>query len=387
MTKKTWVLIGIVIFVISASIGLNSFRNAQTAKQEAAKAAEPTNLNAAGGDPTLGTANTIMRDFHKSIGYSFTVVDKDHVTDFDPSLAVDIVQGGTLSATDTLRARTDMQITVFAEMEMAQSPNMIWMKSNDISDEFTALYNAGFIEKHEANGQTYFTMPDTMFTILLQGELEGKNYSDVGVAGLDKPIKIGFPNSSGGRTSAAQMLSCALNNCNMITPEEFDADSRYAAALATFYTNAGKQPLATYSVDYCINWLNPPSTPVTLAVFPESCYGVWRLSQTTDQARANGDSKGNVGVYITKTVVQHFNLIGISQPGADYINTIKDPANADNFAMAVTESTGMRGSGSSYLPPVSLATFIAPNEPYQAMEFPFTALTDKIKAVLGNLSK
>jgi hypothetical protein len=53
-------------------------------------------------------------------------------------------------------------------------------------------------------------------------------------------------------------------------------------------------------------------------------------------------------------------LIATSEKGLAYINAIQDPANKDNFAIALTESTGMRGAGLASVPPTSLADFIAP---------------------------
>lgn len=360
----------VIIFVVFAVSGAIAYvRNG----------AGKTTLNMTGGDPSFGTSNQTMVEFNKSLGYTINVVDPDHVTDYPDMTNVDLVQGGTLSATDDLKKRDDYkngEFKIYGEYVMATSANMLWVKSNPNSDEFGALVDAGFIVPVE----NYFTISPANLTTLILAEINDQTYRDIGV-NSDKKVKIGFPNSSGGRTSIAQLLACAYNNCEMVTPDQFENDPRYKAALYTLYVNGGKQPAATYSVEFCKQWLNSMNRPDTLAIFPESCYGAWKL-ELSDAQKENAEARGNVGVYISMTVVQQFTLIATSEEGLAYLNTIRDAQNADNFAIALTESTGMRGTGLASVPPTSLAPFIAYNEPYEPMVFPFNELTSLIKEAL-----
>lgn len=342
-------------------------------------------LNMTGGDPSFGVKNQGMAEFNKSIGYHVTVVSVDKTTDYPDMSNVDLVQGGTLGATDELKARKDVK--VFGEMVIASSANMLWVKSNLSTDELKHLVESGFVKIAESGGVKYYTMDPDKLAALINGEIAGKTYAEVGVTGLDKKIKIGFPNSTGGRNSAAQLLACIFpdNNeqyCNeMVTPDQFNTNPRFKDALYALYVNAGRQPAQTYSVDYCVQWLNSVTNSVTLAIFPESCYGAWKLALTTDSQKKNAEARGNVGIYLTKTVVQQFTLVATSQKGLDYITLLKEKQ-ADQFAQVLTDTTGMRGSGLQSVPPVKLASFIAPNEPYEPMTFPFSALTNAIKEAL-----
>jgi hypothetical protein len=110
------------------------------------------------------------------------------------------------------------------------------------------------------------TMDYNKFIILANADLNGQTYRSIGI-NSDKIVKIGFPNSSGGRTSMAQLLACIFSNCEMISPEQFNSDPKYLQALISLYVNGGKQPAANYSVEFCNQWLNSFNPQSTLAVF------------------------------------------------------------------------------------------------------------------------
>lgn len=368
MRKRT--LVGILILVAAAVIVV--------IVSSLPKATPTTDLNMTGGDPSFGESNQTMIDFNKSINHSITVLDPELVTNYDDMSKVDLVQGGSLSATDELKRRDDYGTTfkIYGEYVMSTSPNMLWAKDNVNSPEFKALVAAGFFVPVD----NYFTITREKLTILVQAELNDQTYREIGV-NSDKKVRIGFPNSGGGRTSVAQLLSCAYNDCEMISPADYQNDARYKQALYTLYVNGGKQPAATYSVEFCKQWLNSMNRPDTLAIFPESCYGAWKLG-LSDSQLSNAEARGNVGIYILDTVVQQFTLIATSEKGLAYIELIKSREYADLFATALAQSTGMRGSGLSSIAPTNLAAFISEFEPYNPMIFPFDELTALIKADL-----
>lgn len=394
MSRKAWVLVGVVLLVIVSSIGLSVLRKSQKAAEEAARV---TTLNMLGGGPTFGTANAQMADFNKSVKVKIDILSEDKITNFDDYSKVDLIQAGSISTVNDLRnLPAEKAPKIYGEIVMSTSPNMLWVKANSSQNDLQPNIDAGYIYSQEIDGQTvYFIDPDKL-SLLVHGDVDNKKFNDPSIGvNIDANINFGFPNSSGGRTSAAQLLSCYFNGCEeMVTSNAVvlsqDKDGKdvynlapeYKRVLLALYERSGKQPADEYSVDYCYNWLNQNTNSVRIAIFPESCYAAWAISNTGKEDLMK--TKGNVGVVITKTVVNTFTIIATSEAGKAYIDMLSQN---DQFFQVVSVSTGMRGAGLVSIPPVSLGSFIAPNEPYQQMTFPFGQLTSAIKTELKSYGK
>ncbi len=361
----------------------------------AIKGPEVNNLGMLGGGPTFGSSNTKMSEFNSSNNTEITILSEDKLTNYDGDWSkVDLVQAGSISTVNDIRAIPGVQ--VYGEIIMSTSPNMLWVKSNSDQDDLTPLIEAGYVYSLEIEGQTVYLIDPEKASILVKGAVDNKNFNDpeIGI-NIDNNINFGFPNSSGGRTSASQLISCYFNLCKeMVTSDAVvltkDKDGKdvynlapeYNRVLISLYERSGKQPAAEYSVDYCYNWLNQKTNSVRISIFPESCYAAWAI--TNDSKQDLVKDKGNVGIYITKTVVNTFTIIAVSEKGKAYIESL---ANNADFFQVLSESTGMRGAGIVSIPPTQFGYFIAPNEPYQQITFPFGQLTTAIKNDLGKYGK
>ncbi len=351
------------------------------------KGIEPTNLNMLGGGPTFGKSNTKMAEFNTGINTQITILSEDKITNYDGDWSnVDLIQAGSISTVNDIRSIPGVQ--VFGEIVMSTSPNMLWVKSNNSQDDLTPLIDARYIQTIKVGGQTVYLINSEKASALVKGAVENKRFNDPSInVSIDANINFGFPNSSGGRTSASQLISCFFNNCKeMITSDAIvaskDKDGKdiynlapeYNKVLIALYERSGKQPADEYSVDYCYNWLNQKTNSVRISIFPESCYTAWAITNAGKEDLI--EDKGNVGIYLTETVVNTFTIIAVSEKGKEYIDTL---ANNSDFFQVVSESTGMRGAGIVSIPPVQFGDFIAPNEPYQQITFPFGQLTTAIK--------
>lgn len=385
MNSKTLLVIIIVVCVIAASVGVSVYQNNT----------KLTTLNMLGGGPTFGTSNTQMAEFNKSVKTKINILSEDKITNFDDYSKVDLIQAGSISTVNDLRALSNGP-KIYGEIVMSTSPYMLWVKANSSQNDLQPLLDSGFVYSKKIDGQTvYFIDPDKM-AILVKATVDNKKFNDPLLKiGIDSNVNFGFPNSSGGRTGASQLLSCYFIECSeMITSNAVvvtkDKDGKdvynlapeYKQVLLALYERSGKQPADEYSVDYCYNWLNQPTNSVRIAVFPESCYAAWAITNSGKQNLIK--TKGNVGIYITKTVVNTFTIIATSEAGKAYIDML---AKNDQFFEVVSQSTGMRGAGIVSIPPVTLGSFIAPNEPYQQLTFPFGQLTSAIKNELKNYGK
>lgn len=348
-------------------------------------------LGMLGGGPTFGTANTKMTQFNNGLNTKIDILDESHLTDYSGDWSkVDLVQAGSINTINDLRALPAGKgpTKIFGEITMSTSPNMFWVKANTNQNDLKPLIDAGYVRAVKAGNQEYFVMDSDKASILVQGAVDDKKFNDPSIGiNINYKINFGFPNSSGGRNSAAQLLACEFYGCNqMITPEEYVSDPKFKAALIALYERSGKQAADEYSVDYCYNWLNANTTAVHISVFPESCFGAWMLSWS-DSQKVIAKERGNVGIYVKDTVVHTFTLIATSEAGKAYIDTLTQKANVEKFSQVVTESTGMRGAGLASVPPVTLALFIASNEPYSPTTFPFGKLVSAIKKDLNDYGK
>lgn len=385
LRKRTVVGIGIIVFVaIVLSIILLT-----------PNAPKQINLNMLGGGPTFGSTNTKMAEFNSGQNVKINILSEDKITNFDDYSKVDLIQAGSISTVNDLRALSNGP-KIYGEIVMSTSPNMLWVKANDSQNDLQPLLDAGFVYSKKIDGQNVYSIDPDKMAILVNATVDNKKFNDQSLKiGIDSNVNFGFPNSSGGRTSASQLLSCYFNECSeMITSNAVvvtqDKDGKdvynlapeYKQVLLALYERSGKQPADEYSVDYCYNWLNQPTNSVRIAVFPESCYAAWAITNAGKQNLIK--AKGNVGIYITKTVVNTFTIIATSEAGKAYIDML---AKNDQFFEVVSQSTGMRGAGIVSIPPVTLGSFIAPNEPYQQLTFPFGQLTSAIKNELKNYGK
>lgn len=379
--QTTSLIVVVVIVVVIATLVLIPVFNKGT-----------VTLNMLGGGPTFGKNNTVMADFNIDHKIKINIVDESHLTDYKGNWSeVDLVQAGSINTINDLRALPEGEgpETIYGEITMSTSPNMFWVKANSNQNDLQPLINAGYVYTQEIDGQTVYFMDADKASLLVQGAVNGLNFNDPSLGiNINSNINFGFPNSSGGRTSAAQLLSCNFKGCTqMITPEEYSSNPAYKAALLALYERSGKQAADEYSVDYCYNWLNASVTPVHISIFPESCYGAWALINSSTTQKELIKEKGNVGIYIKSTVVHTFTLIAVSEEGKAYIDMLVDQANIEKFSRDIAESTGMRGSGLVSIPPTGLASFIAPNEPYMPITFPFGQLTSAIKDDLKSYGK
>lgn len=350
------------------------------------------NLGMLGGGPTFGTSNTQMAKYNANdLNTKIEILDESHLTDYKGDWSkVDLVQAGSINTINELRALPagTGPTKIYGEITMSTSANMFWVKANSNQNDLQPMIDAGYVQILKLDGQEYYDMESDKASILVQGAVDGKKFNDPSIGiNIDSNINFGFPNSSGGRNSAAQLLACEFYGCKqMITPEEYTTDPKFKAALVALYERSGKQAADEYSVDYCYNWLNSNTTAVHISVFPESCFGAWMVN-LSDSQKEIAKERGNVGIYVKDTIVHTFTLIATSEAGKAYIDALIAKDNVEKFSQVVTESTGMRGAGLVSVPPVGLAKFIAPNEPYLPITFPFGQLVSAIKKDLNDYGK
>jgi hypothetical protein len=342
---------------------------------------EPIKLEMAGGDPTFGVSNQAMVEFNRQNGYKIDVVTEGDLTGYPNA---DLVQGYPTTV-DQLRAKG---IEVLAEMVMSSTPNMIWMKQNEVQDHVTPLINAGWITVQIIDGQKVHTMSSEHLKILLEAAVNEQTYGEIGITDpsvANDMVVAGFANSTGGRTSAAQLLSCMTDRpcTTMLSPTEYQADPKYKFALQKMFTRSGKQTASDYSVDYCKTWLTPKQSAVNISAFPESCYGAWWTSWS-ESKKDTALAVGNVGIYLERTVDVVFGIYAISDAGVEYIEFLK---NNEEFYRVLVDSTGMRGAGDIDIAPTSMGPFISPKRVWRLMPLPFSDLMNQIKADLIELGR
>lgn len=274
-------------------------------------------------------------------------------------------------------------IKMVSEYIIGTTPMMLWVK--DDAGYFTMLKNAGF---YTCTGNICYISPEKTH-VLVQATIDQASWKSIGVDGIYGNVNIGFPTGSGGRATAAMLLSCWKPDQNgdyctkMITPETMATDE-YKTAFLALYAAGGQIPAGDDSLKIGINWfpLNSSVSPTVLLAATESSYVTWINGLDANQQKAIPGMKIH-GVYFIRPIVTTFTVICTDDPCQKFFgDAVNDPA----FQKIMSDDEGVR-TASFAGAPTFVGDFIDPTPHFQPMSFPFSLVTSKINEYINQYGK
>lgn len=361
-------------------------------------------MNALGGQAFFEDPK--MVEYAQSKGYSINVLTNSNADsypqkgheDYNGKNRISLIQAGSINSKQEMSVKfssapynlkpgempgSNGPVKMIQEYIIGTTPMMLWAK--DDAGYFGLLQKAGFFD---CQGDNCYISPEKTH-VLVQATIDQSSWKSIGVNGIYGNVSIGFPTGSGGRATAAMLLSCWKPDQNgefctrMITPEEMATDE-YKNAFLALYAAGGQIPAGDDSLKIGINWfpLNSSVSPTVLLAATESSYVTWLNGLTDNQQKAVPGMKIH-GVYFVRPIVTTFTVICLDDPCQKFFgDAVNDPA----FQKIMSDDEGVR-TASFTSAPTFVGKFIDPSPRFQPMQFPFSLVTSKINEYINAYGK